>query len=74
MINAGKKTPEDFNTCLPTGAATLQMTAILEAGRISLDSQGKTIHINWNGDQIKGLSTRNLNGGASPEKAAPKKK
>jgi len=37
MINTGQNKPEDFDCCLPTGKATLLMTAILEAGRMSID-------------------------------------
>ncbi|KAF4692714.1 hypothetical protein FOZ60_012827 [Perkinsus olseni] len=38
MINAGKAKPEDFDKRLPTAASTLTSTAILEAGRRSLDN------------------------------------
>eukprot|EP00933_Yihiella_yeosuensis_P061356 TRINITY_DN6416_c1_g3_i1.p1 TRINITY_DN6416_c1_g3~~TRINITY_DN6416_c1_g3_i1.p1 ORF type:complete len:421 (+),score=70.52 TRINITY_DN6416_c1_g3_i1:425-1687(+) len=38
-IREGKAKPEDFNCELPTGAATIQVTAILEAGRKSLDEK-----------------------------------
>lgn len=43
-INQGKAKPEDFNTELPTGIATVQVTAILEAGRKSLD-EGRAVSI-----------------------------
>ena len=39
-INAGTKTPNDFDDELPTGRVTEAVTAILEAGRISLDNEG----------------------------------
>ncbi|CAE7713864.1 gltX1 [Symbiodinium sp. CCMP2592] len=43
-INQGKAKPEDFDTELPTGIATVQVTAILEAGRKSLD-EGRAVSI-----------------------------
>jgi len=39
-INAGKVTPGDFDDDLPTGRVTEAVTAILEAGRMSLDNGG----------------------------------
>lgn len=36
-VRNGQARPEDFDTELPTGASTVQVTAILEAGRLSLD-------------------------------------
>ena len=42
-INAGTKTPDDFDDELPTGRVTEAVTAILEAGRISLDNQGSKV-------------------------------
>ena len=39
-INAGKATPGDFDDDLPTGRVTEAVTAILEAGRMSLDNGG----------------------------------
>ncbi|KAF4660868.1 hypothetical protein FOL47_006917 [Perkinsus chesapeaki] len=45
LINAGKAKPEDFDKRLPTAASTLTSTAILEAGRRSLDTGGKWISI-----------------------------
>merc|ERR1711892_591628 len=39
-INAGKASPSDFDDELPTGRVTEAVTAILEAGRISLDNNG----------------------------------
>mmetsp|Transcript_11586 Transcript_11586/g.21986 ORF Transcript_11586/g.21986 Transcript_11586/m.21986 type:complete len:415 (-) Transcript_11586:12-1256(-) len=43
-INKGSAKPEDFDTELPTGPATEQVTAILEAGRKSLD-EGRAVTI-----------------------------
>merc|ERR1712051_610547 len=42
-INEGTKTPSDFDDELPTGKVTEAVTAILEAGRISLDSNGSKV-------------------------------
>jgi D-galacturonate reductase len=42
-INAGTKTPDDFDDELPTGRVTEAVTAILEAGRISLDNHGNKV-------------------------------
>ena len=42
-INSGTKTPDDFDDELPTGRVTEAVTAILEAGRISLDNQGSKV-------------------------------
>ena len=42
-INEGTKTPSDFDDELPTGRVTEAVTAILEAGRISLDSNGSKV-------------------------------
>ena len=42
-INAGTKTPDDFDDELPTGRVTEAVTAILEAGRISLDNHGTKV-------------------------------
>ncbi len=44
-INEGKAEPQDFDNTLATAARTLQTTAILEAGSLSLDS-GSPIKIN----------------------------
>ena len=46
-INDGKAKPSDFHKLLPTGESTLQVTAILEAGRMSLDNEGKRVVINY---------------------------
>ena len=42
-INAGKKIPGDFDDELPTGKVTEAVTAILEAGRISLNNNGNQV-------------------------------
>jgi hypothetical protein len=39
------KTPEDYETTLPTMASTAVVTAILEAGRRSLDHGSKPVTI-----------------------------
>ena len=44
-INAGTKTPDDFDDELPTGRVTEAVTAILEAGRISLDNNGNKVSL-----------------------------
>eukprot|EP01061_Rhynchopus_euleeides_P019803 TRINITY_DN32491_c0_g1_i1.p1 TRINITY_DN32491_c0_g1~~TRINITY_DN32491_c0_g1_i1.p1 ORF type:complete len:436 (+),score=155.61 TRINITY_DN32491_c0_g1_i1:49-1308(+) len=45
QINNTASTPEDFDDELPTGRSTLLVTAILEAGRRSLDSGNKQVRI-----------------------------
>jgi len=49
-VNAGRKTPDDFNDDLPTGEMTLLCTAILEAGRLSLDNGGRTVKIEYDSE------------------------
>ena len=44
-INAGLKSPEDFRHSLASIASTYRSTAILEAGRRSLDDGGRQIRI-----------------------------
>jgi D-galacturonate reductase len=46
QIRNGEATPADFDDMLPTGAATVQATAILEAGRRSLDT-GRLVKISY---------------------------
>ena len=46
-INAGKATPASFDASLPTAAATVLGTAILEAGRVSLDAGGAPVRIEY---------------------------
>jgi len=49
-INAGTAKPEDYEGRLATIAATQTMTAILEAGRRSLDNGGQAYKIEYDGD------------------------
>eukprot|EP01059_Diplonema_ambulator_P007103 TRINITY_DN16632_c0_g1_i1.p1 TRINITY_DN16632_c0_g1~~TRINITY_DN16632_c0_g1_i1.p1 ORF type:complete len:420 (+),score=142.14 TRINITY_DN16632_c0_g1_i1:34-1293(+) len=44
-INNGEMKVTDYDFDLPTGRSTLKMTAILEAGRISLDEKGREVTI-----------------------------
>ncbi len=44
-IRQRRAVPDDFNTSLATASATLQCTAILEAGRRSLDANGQAVRI-----------------------------
>mmetsp|Transcript_19076 Transcript_19076/g.43246 ORF Transcript_19076/g.43246 Transcript_19076/m.43246 type:complete len:428 (-) Transcript_19076:141-1424(-) len=46
-VNAKTKTPADFDATLPTVGATFMTTAILEAGRRSLDAQGGAMTITY---------------------------
>ena len=46
-INLGRSSVESFDTVLPTIAATVGSTAILEAGRRSLDCKGQPIEIKY---------------------------
>lgn len=54
-INAGKKTPRDFDSTLPTARTCLNVTAILEAGRISLDNGGVDVTFEYDRDGPDGL-------------------
>ncbi|MEQ1830082.1 MAG: Gfo/Idh/MocA family oxidoreductase [Pirellula sp.] len=45
-IRRGHASPSDFNSRLATVSDTIQVTAILEAGRRSLDAHGQVIQIN----------------------------
>lgn len=56
-IRAGDATPESFDTTHPTGAATMLTTAILEAGRVSLDSVGRPVKICYEGDESETVPT-----------------
>lgn len=47
QINLGKKKAGDFDELLPTAASTLQVSAILHAGRLSLDNGNKTVLISY---------------------------
>ena len=46
-INAGTATVAEFEASLPTIATTLQTTAILEAGRVSLDAHSAAVEIKY---------------------------
>ena len=46
-IRQGRAQPDDFNNKLATAHDTLLCTAILEAGRRSLDANGQAIHIQY---------------------------
>ncbi|MBD3181967.1 gfo/Idh/MocA family oxidoreductase [Candidatus Poribacteria bacterium] len=49
-IQKGQTTPKDYEGKLATISSTPCMTAILEAGRLSLDNDGKTCIINYNSE------------------------
>ena len=53
-IRGGAKV-SDFHGKLATIQDTLAVTAILEAGRISLDGGGRVVHLGYEGDLIVGL-------------------
>jgi len=57
QINNGEREVADFERTLPTIARTLQMTAILEAGRRSLDNGGIPVSIDYNDEADKALPT-----------------
>merc|ERR1711865_189505 len=48
--NASEAKPADFNGSLPTMATTAGATAILEAGRMSLDSDGQSFELVYESD------------------------
>lgn len=48
-VNSGKARPEDYNGKLATLATTMQVTAILQAGRDSLDDGGRGYRIVYGG-------------------------
>ena len=50
-INDGKASSADFDDDLPTGRVTEAVTAILEAGRISLDHDGCKVHLVYNDEK-----------------------
>lgn len=59
QINRKERNPEDFDKILPTGRTTLLVTAILEAGRISLDNNGQIVDLKYNGDgDVESLELR----------------
>mmetsp|Transcript_22683 Transcript_22683/g.36150 ORF Transcript_22683/g.36150 Transcript_22683/m.36150 type:complete len:94 (-) Transcript_22683:2328-2609(-) len=57
-IQTGEKTVIEFNETLPTIHTTLLTTAILEAGRISLDSKCMPVSLDYDGESChpKGLT------------------
>jgi D-galacturonate reductase len=55
-VRCGSAEPNDFNGKLATAQDTLLVTAILEAGRRSLDDQGRTLNIDYTSDgKVAGL-------------------
>ncbi|CAD7950648.1 unnamed protein product [Amoebophrya sp. A120] len=55
-INEGKRTAKDCDCDLPTGKTTLMVTAILEAGKRSLENDNCTVRLLYeNGDMVSGL-------------------
>ena len=58
-INSGKAIAADFDDDLPTGRVTEAVTAILEAGRKSLDNKGCKVLLIYNDtkDRIVDLRT-----------------
>jgi len=63
-IRAGRQTPEDFDKILPTGNTTKQMTAILEAGRMSLDNNGANVILKY--DENNEVTALALEGSEPP--------
>jgi D-galacturonate reductase len=57
-VNQEQTNPEAFDATLPTAAQTLQTTAILEAGRLSLDNQNMPVALHY--AQNEPLSPRHL--------------
>eukprot|EP01083_Nonionella_stella_P318781 1166969_1 len=56
LINDGEKTPEEFDPQLPTGNVTAVVTAMLEAGRISLDNDNRAVMLQYDqNDNLIGL-------------------
>jgi len=54
-VNSGEATPQDFDSELPTGRVTEAVTAILEAGRMSIDNGGVKVNILYQEDRIKDI-------------------
>ena len=57
-IAAGAAAPRDFDSSLATVHTTQQGTAILEAGRVSLDNGGATVDIVYEGGGLHPVSLR----------------
>ena len=55
QVNQGTASPSDFDDELPTGRVTEAVTAILEAGRLSIDSEGCKVHLVYDNDRIREL-------------------
>ncbi len=56
-IREGRAKPDDFDEKLATASGTLLCTAILEAGRRSLDANGQAVHIDYDKQgAVSGLS------------------
>uniref|UniRef100_A0A7S0Q5X9 Gfo/Idh/MocA-like oxidoreductase N-terminal domain-containing protein n=1 Tax=Coccolithus braarudii TaxID=221442 RepID=A0A7S0Q5X9_9EUKA len=50
VCNKGDRSPSDFDTVMPTMATTHEATAILEAGRLSLDAGGLPFELVYHDD------------------------
>ena len=50
QVNEGTASPSDFDDELPTGRVTEAVTAILEAGRMSLDNEGCKVLLVYDND------------------------
>ena len=58
-INAKQSTPNDYRGSLATAEDTVPVTAILEAGRRSLDQQQRVYQIDYDpSGQVSGLTGR----------------
>lgn len=56
QINNGDKLPSDFDIELPTGNVTRMVTGILQAGKISLDNNNKSVLLEYDeNDELIGL-------------------
>jgi D-galacturonate reductase len=56
-INSGAKTAADFEGVLPTVGSIVGATAILEAGRKSLDWGGRPMELVYNSDDVHATPT-----------------
>lgn len=54
-IKNGEKTADDFDRELPTVHTTILTTAILEAGRMSLDNNSMPVEIKYENNKVSGL-------------------
>jgi D-galacturonate reductase len=63
-VNAGKKKVSDFDGVIPTIGTIVGTTAILEAGRLSLDTGGQPVELVYDGDDVfatpTGIRLRNF--------------